>query len=266
MTSSQLSAVLTFANAEGSKVGEKRIKLLEAIDETGSISAAAKSVGLSYKAAWDAVNMMNNLFPAPLVVANAGGKKGGGATLTPNARQVLDAFSLLQSEASKFLSLLEDTLQNPAAPTLSSMLWSFIMRSSARNALRGTVTQLITGGVNTEVILSVSESSEIVAVVTNRSIETLGLEIGKQAFAMIKASFVILAHDEGVKTSARNQIRGTIKAIETGSINDEVTLDIGDGKTLAAVITRQSTDNLEFRVGDKACALIKASHVILGVD
>ena len=140
------------------------------------------------------------------------------------------------------------------------------MRTSARNALRGTVTQLVTGGVNTEVTLSVSNSSDIVAVVTNRSIETLGLEVGKQAFAMIKASFVILAPDEGIRTSARNQIKGTIKAIETGSINDEVTLDIGDGKTLAAVITRGSTDILDFKVGDKACALIKASHVILGVD
>ncbi|MEH6403707.1 MAG: TOBE domain-containing protein [Sneathiella sp.] len=266
MTSSHLSAALTFTDAEGSKVGEKRIRLLEAIDETGSISAAAKSVGLSYKAAWDAVNMMNNLFPSPLVMANAGGKKGGGASLTRDARQVLDAYAVLQSELSKFLVLLEDTLQNPAAPTLSSMLWSFIMRTSARNALRGTVTQMVTGGINTEVTLSVSDTSEIVAVVTNRSIETLGLGVGKQAFAMIKASFVILAHDDGLRTSARNQIKGTISAIETGSINDEVTLDIGDGKTLAAVITQQSTGNLDFKVGDKACALIKASHVILGVD
>lgn len=266
MTASHLSAALTFTGAEGSKIGEKRIRLLEAIEATGSISAAAKSVGLSYKAAWDAVNMMNNLFPAPLVVANAGGKKGGGASLTRDARQVLDAFSLLQSELSKFLILLEDNLQNPAAPTLSSMLWSFIMRTSARNALRGTVTQITKGGVNTEVTLSVSKASEIVAIVTNRSIETLGLEVGKHAFAMIKASFVILAHDDGIKTSARNQISGTITAIESGTINDEVTLDIGDGKTLAAVITRGSTEILDFRVGDKACALVKASHVILGVD
>ena len=83
MTSPQLSAALTITDAEGSKVEEKRIKLLKAIDTTGSISAAAKSVGLSYKAAWDAVNMMNNLFPAPLVVANAGGKKGRRSQLDP---------------------------------------------------------------------------------------------------------------------------------------------------------------------------------------
>ncbi|HRJ61773.1 MAG TPA: LysR family transcriptional regulator, partial [Azospirillaceae bacterium] len=59
-------------------MGETRVRLLEAVGREGSISAAARAVGLSYKAAWDAVDAMNNLFGRPLVGAQTGGRKGGG--------------------------------------------------------------------------------------------------------------------------------------------------------------------------------------------
>ncbi|OXH85109.1 molybdenum-dependent transcriptional regulator, partial [Burkholderia multivorans] len=63
--------------------GATRIALLAAIGDTGSITRAAKAVGLSYKAAWDAIDTMNNLAGEPLVVRSTGGKGGGGTTLTP---------------------------------------------------------------------------------------------------------------------------------------------------------------------------------------
>ena len=65
----------------GSFLGDTRIRLLEAIDKHGSISQAAKAVPLSYKAAWDAIDAMNNLADQPLVVRSTGGKNGGGTLL-----------------------------------------------------------------------------------------------------------------------------------------------------------------------------------------
>ena len=86
---------------------EKRIKLLEAIAETGSITSASKRVGLSYKAAWEAVDTMNNLSKNPLVVRVTGGSGGGGTTLTPLGVEVVANYSVLKKEYERFLNRLD---------------------------------------------------------------------------------------------------------------------------------------------------------------
>ena len=62
----------------GPSLGDTRIQLLEAIERLGSLSQAAKSIPMSYRAAWDALDEMNNLAEQPLVIRTAGGKNGGG--------------------------------------------------------------------------------------------------------------------------------------------------------------------------------------------
>jgi molybdate transport system regulatory protein len=141
------------------------------------------------------------------------------------------------------------------------------MKTSARNALRGVVSDVKLGPVNAEVALTVSNGVEIVAVVTSESVADLGLAPGREAVAIVKSSFVILvAGDAPLRTSARNRLVGTVIRHETGAVSDEVVLDLGGGKTVTAVITRGSGEALGLAVGDKAQALIKASHVILAVD
>ena len=68
--------VKLWLKSENSTFDAKRIKLLEKIDETGSMSKAAKEVGISYKAAWDAIDKMNNVADEPLVMKVTGGRKG----------------------------------------------------------------------------------------------------------------------------------------------------------------------------------------------
>ncbi|MGZ9106506.1 MAG: TOBE domain-containing protein [Rhodoplanes sp.] len=68
------------------------------------------------------------------------------------------------------------------------------------------------------------------------------------------------------RTSARNVLSGTVARREDGAVNSEIILDLGHGKTIAAIITKESAISLDFKVGDRACALIKASHIILAVD
>ena len=140
------------------------------------------------------------------------------------------------------------------------------MKSSARNVLRGVVESVTEGAVNAEVTLSIGGGAAIVAVVTRQSIADLGLANGVPAMALINASFIILAADDGgLKTSARNSLGVQIIAIDRGAVNDEVTLEIADGKTLSATITHESVTSLGLEVGSKVRALIKASHVILAV-
>jgi molybdate transport system regulatory protein len=264
--SSLLHAALSLRRGDGSRVGTERIALLEALGQSGSIRAAAEQVGLSYRGAWDAVQALNNLFEAPLVVAQAGGKAGGAAELTPAGRAVLAAFHRVEGQLGEVVQRLEQGLAEAAVDDVGGLFWSLGMQTSARNALRGTITRITDGAVNTEVSLAVAEGVEIVAVVTRESVEALRLAVGRPAVALIKSSFVVLAKGEGLVTSARNQIRGVVAARRDGAVSSEITLAIAEGKTLTATITRDSAEALGLAEGTAVTALVKAPHVILAVE
>ncbi|HEV7386868.1 MAG TPA: TOBE domain-containing protein [Phenylobacterium sp.] len=261
-----LNAALSLRRGEGPRVGAERVALLEALDELGSIRAAAARVGLSYKAAWDAVQALNNLFDAPLVVAQAGGRRGGAAQLTPAGHSMVAAFHRVELELAEVMDRLERGLAGAPADDIGRLFWSLGMQTSARNALRGTVTHITDGAVNAEVSLAVAGGVEIVAIVTRESVSTLRLAVGRPAIALIKSSFVVLAKGEGLVTSARNNIKGLVSARLDGPVSSEITLEIAEGKTLTATITHESAEAMELKVGEPVTALIKAPHVILAVE
>ncbi|MBB4304401.1 molybdate transport system regulatory protein [Rhodobium orientis] len=262
-----LTPVLSFLDAEGHRAGEDRFRLIDAIDRLGSISAAARDQGLSYKGAWDAVNALNNLFSKPLVVARPGGRHGGGAEVTREGRRAIAAHKLLTERLGTVLADLDAALSGTADGGLSPLLWSFAMKTSARNTYYGIVSHVQAGAVNSEISLDISEETTLTAIITNQSAISLGIHPGREVFALIKASTPILMRaDETARTSARNRICGTVAAVTPGAVNTEVVIDIGAGKTLVAIVTKASAEDLEFQPGERACALIKASHIILGVD
>ncbi|MFZ1767193.1 MAG: TOBE domain-containing protein [Candidatus Nitrotoga sp.] len=141
------------------------------------------------------------------------------------------------------------------------------MKTSARNTLKGTVVTVIDGAVNSEVTLRLESGVTVYAIVTIESARLLGLAPGKAAYALIKSSWVILTlADEKIITSARNRLCGVVSRIEKGAVNTEVALDFGNDNTLVAIITNESQNLLQFSIGSPACALIKASNVLLAVD
>jgi len=73
-------------------MGPGKADLLEAIDSCGSISAAAKKMGMSYRRAWELVDVMNKSFDQPLIVSSPGGQNGGGAQLTEFGRIILKSY------------------------------------------------------------------------------------------------------------------------------------------------------------------------------
>jgi len=83
------------------RIGPGKIALLEAIEETGSISAAARALDMSYKRAWDLVEETNTIFGKPVVSAKTGGKKGGGAELTKFGRALATRFRAIERAALK---------------------------------------------------------------------------------------------------------------------------------------------------------------------
>jgi len=245
-------------------LGEKRIALLEAIDRLGSITRAAKAVGLSYKGAWDAVDAVNNLAEAPVVHGAAGGKGGGGSALTDYGRGLVKLYRQLESGHRRVLTRLEADHPNPER--LSELLNAITLKTSARNQFRGRVKAVRRGVVNADVVLDVGSGLEIAANITNEAVADLGLKRGREAIALIKASFVILATDPDVRTSARNKLCGTVKAIVPGPVNSEVKIQLSDARTLIAVITSEGLKSLGLREGSACCALIKASHVLVAVN
>ncbi len=80
-------------------LGPGKVDLLEAIDRSGSISQAAKEIELSYRRAWDMVDTMNQCFKKPLVSSSTGGKGGGGATLTPLGKRMIQLYRAMESAA-----------------------------------------------------------------------------------------------------------------------------------------------------------------------
>ena len=245
--------------------GGERIALLEKIDELGSITHAAKAVGISYKTAWDLVNLMNNLADKPLVDRSAGGKGGGGTSLTKAGREVIQQFHIFQEEHRRFLDSISRRLAD--GPGLYAFLRRISMKVSARNVFSGTVAEVTKGAVNALVTLSLKGGVTISATVTNGSVEGLGLAPGKEAYAIVKASSVLVGKDlHDAKISARNLLCGKVIKIVEGPVNAEIDVEIGSGNTVSAVITHESSQTLGFKVGDHACTLFKASSVILGVN
>jgi molybdate transport system regulatory protein len=85
--------------ASGDRIGPGKIALLEAIRSTGSISAAARSLGMSYRRAWLLVEEVNHALRAPAVTAETGGPGGGGAVITPIGEKVVDLYRAIESNA-----------------------------------------------------------------------------------------------------------------------------------------------------------------------
>jgi molybdate transport system regulatory protein len=255
---------LTGENARG--VGRDRIRLLEAVAREGSITSGAKAVGLTYKAAWDALDAMANLFGQPLLATRAGGKAGGGAVLTPTGIRVIEAFHRLEAEMARVLRSLEPELAGTGITPLN-LVSGLLMKTSARNALRGIVTGITADAIAAEVAVSVSAGTVIYALITNDSVRDLGLCAGRDAIVLIKAPFVLISPGETPPAvSARNCVRGIVSRCEVSNVNAEVVLDIGGGKTLAATITAHSARSLGLAPGMPACALFDAAHVILAID
>jgi len=127
------------------------------------------------------------------------------------------------------------------------------MKISARNVLAGTVKSVTKGAVNAEVTLALQGGETVVAIITNHSVDSLGLNEGSSAFAIIKASEVIVGKNvEGARLSARNILAGEVARLEPGAVNSEVEIRLPGGTPLVASITKASVAALDL-------------HVLLGV-
>jgi molybdate transport system regulatory protein len=140
------------------------------------------------------------------------------------------------------------------------------MKVSARNVFKGTVSRLQEGAVNAEVSLTLPGGNELVAIVTMESARNLGLAVGVEAVALVKAPWVMLMTESSdIRLSARNCLEGKVTSVTDGAVNSEVVIKLDGGAEVYSIVTRQAVTELGLAPGVSATAVIKASHIIIGV-
>jgi molybdate transport system regulatory protein len=247
----------------GAFLGDVRIRLLEAIGRCGSISQAAGAVPLSYKAAWDAVDAMNNVADRPLVERAAGGRHGGGTTLTDYGRRLVAMYRAVEQEYQGALDRLAGRMGEAGAGDVrhfQGLLRSLSMRTSARNQFTGTVASLEAGPRGVEVRLRIGDGQQIRSLITRHSARGLELRVGAEVQVLVKAASVALKPDAGPD---RNALRGTVERIDRGPAHAEVCLALEGGRRIISIVALERLAQLKLRIGGRCRAAVDASSVVL---
>lgn len=240
----------------GAVLSDSRIRLLEAIERSGSLNRAAREVPLSYKAAWDALDTMNNLAPEPLVERSTGGSGGGGTRLTDYARRLIALYRAMESSQQDILDRLEHVPAEADAPALRTLLRRLAMKTSARNQLPVRVSGLSDRGGLVDVTLALgdgpgdsavddsSASTCLIATITPESAETMELRLGSELFALIKAPAVQIHARPPAAQPGLNVLAGHITSLRPGSTHSGVALTLPSGHSLHAVIDQTEAARL----------------------
>lgn len=245
-------------DALGHGAGDRRIEVLRGIAATRSISQAARETGISYKAAWQAIDILTNLAGVPLVRRAVGGAGGGGAALTAQGARLLELAQALDAARrevhARWLAAgagpdggdpddgagLVPADARPADATAAT-LSRLALRTSMRNQLPATVEHLETTGRIVRVVMRLDgrAADHVAARITRESAELLGLRPGLPVIALCKATAVRVER----RTPARAGTRGHPIAEKAGSGEDRAAINRLDG-TVASATRGEGGDEL----------------------
>lgn len=250
---------VSLANAFGHGTADKRIEVLRKIGETGSISQAARETGISYKAAWQAIDTLTNLTGVSLVEKVVGGVGGGGAKLTDAGSRLLEIASVLEKNRQEVLS----RFQEDKADTLDTRFSRLSIRTSMRNYLPCRVKGLKMSGQIVRVCLQVHENmSVLVARITRTSAELLALKPGMAVLAMCKATAVkVFDEVDSGDLSVANQFQGTVTRVSEGEKEDEVTIELLPGLQLVGF----ASSSKHITTGMQILASVDESAVVVAL-
>ncbi|KFZ37571.1 hypothetical protein HR45_09085 [Shewanella mangrovi] len=254
-----LKALLTLNDDSKLFANPRRIKLLQQVQRTGSISQGAKEADISYKAAWDAINDMNTLAGQEVVHSAKGGKGGGGAKLTPFGERLLQLYSLMDQMQDMALTALVDA----AVPmgSLQELMAHFSLETSARNQLLAEVVSLQGDSLSDSIRLKLAGNQIVEASITHASTAKLALNVGKKVLLLFKAPSVsIQLHNDD---SSNNQLRGVISQLVKGDSRTEVTLDIGGNDAVYASVGNDTIVGFSLAEGDYCYACFTPSNAII---
>lgn len=244
---------VSYANALRHTLADKRIEILRWTGRSGSISQAAREAGVSYKAAWQAIDTLTNLAGVALVERAVGGAGGGGAQITAAGLQLLAAADALEQARSQVLA----RLQQPALAQLS-------IRTSMRNQLPCLVLALDGQGQIVRVRLALSDGTALLSRITRESAELLALAPGLPVLALCKATAVAVhrvATEPAPASVPTNLLFGKARRISRGETGDEVAAELDAGLQLVGFAPPASG----LRTGSRVAMAIEESAVVIAL-
>jgi len=256
----ELSSALTLEMMGKPFLLEKRIVLLHAIQEHGSISKAAKAVPMSYKSAWEAVDTMNSLSPEPIVCRETGGKDGGGTTITAYGESLLKNYALLKEEHTRFLTRLSELtdIQSGTFKTIGRLA----MQLSARNQIQTEVLTIDSYDVNAKIGLKLKSGQVLNVIITQEAVANLHLVLGETVTAIFKSSAVVPY--VGEEQGKGNILGGSISKIDKDEKNIKISIDIGSHDKIVSVISKKSVGNVALSEGNTIEVKINSHDIMLG--
>jgi len=228
-----VSSPVSYTSALSHASADKRIDILRAVGASGSISQAARDAGISYKAAWQAIDTLTNLSGLPLVDRSVGGSGGGGARITPDGLRLLDLADQLADARAQVLA------RFGLLPVGGSAAHSgFGLRTSMRNQLPCLVEHAegVGQGSMVQVDLRTSGGQPLMSWVTRESADLLDLAPGQSVLALCKATAVTVV----VAPVAENacELSGVVADISPGLGPQEVALTLPGGNLWSALRPR----------------------------
>jgi molybdate transport system regulatory protein len=221
-------AALLLRSALGHDAGDKRIEILRRVGEGGSISQAARLAGVSYKAAWQALDTLGNLAGVQLVESVVGGAGGGGAALTEAGRQLLAVAGELELVRAQVLARVP---QQAVGALPVAGLAALGLRTSMRNQLPCTVQSLAKEQGAVLVRLALADGTLLHSRITRESAQLLALRAGQPVLALCKATAVRVAATARA-AAGRNLLRGQATRVARGVTGGEVALELTGGLQL----------------------------------
>lgn len=242
-------------------LGSGRIELLKRIESTGSMNAAAKEMKMSYKAAWDRLNSMNELAKKPLLERQTGGKGGGGTKLTPYAYEMIETYEKLEALHRQFIERFSEAGDSPEH--LEKVLNRHFLTTSARNQLLCKITNISYDTIYAKITLRLSEKQKLVSTITAKSMKSLNLKVGDDVYAIIKSSDVRVSKTPPNNAQETNSLETQLLGIESNESKSELRLRLDDQKELIAVLGHEQSR--EMQEGEKLFAEINFSAIIIGM-
>lgn len=236
---------------------DRRIDILRRIADVGSISEAARSAGMSYKSAWQAVETLTNLAGTPIVEKVVGGANGGGTQLTATGRLILD----LSDELARARRQVLERRRN--APGLLARATASSLQTSMRNQFPARITVMKLGAALVRLILRIDDTHLLKASVTKESAQLLGLREGMEVLALTKATGVEIsgAFPEDPNAIDDNLIVGEVIRSERAGKGGECSIRLPSG----IVIVGFAHGNHGLKLHDRAVAHIPPSSIVIAI-
>jgi molybdate transport system regulatory protein len=247
-----------FEDALGSAMTDRRVEILRSIHQLGSISEAARANGVSYKAAWQAIEILGNLAGLPLIEKAVGGSGGGGARLTAEGLQLLHAADALNAVREETLRRIRggSKATNQSLPNFAGLG----LRTSMRNQLPCVVTDIKKIQGTARVQLSLADGQHLVSRITLESLQLLDLKRNMSALALFKASAVTIAPTI-VSLGGINLLKGTVVRRIGARVDRQVSLELGSRLQISGFVQPDQ----EVKPKQAAMAAIDESGVVIGL-